>query len=285
VRVEEGASALPAPATAEALTLQSIGAPHNVRLACQIRPERALTITRLLRPASTGPQAAQVEETDSAGVEKQLAVLFLDMRDFTELSHSRLPYDMVFILNEYFAATGSAITTHGGWIDKFLGDGLMAIFGQRHGVEAGCRQALRAARAIDLALDHINARLVSELGRPVRVGMGIHCGPLLLGRIGYGEAVDLTVVGNAVNVASRLETLAKEQGVQIMLSCDVAHNAGWRDCGSQTISVTVRGVAEPIEVIGVARGRDLPVTILASVEAEDDRLAPSATEPEHAHLP
>ena len=82
-----------------------------------------------------------------------MAVMFLDLRDFTQLSQSRLPYDVVFILNEFFAAAGSAIHTHGGWIDKFLGDGLLAVFGQRHGVEAGCRQALRAARAIDLALD------------------------------------------------------------------------------------------------------------------------------------
>ena len=143
-------------------------------------------------------------------MEKPLAVMFLDLRDFTQLSQSRLPYDVVFILNEFFAAAGSAIHTHGGWIDKFLGDGLLAIFGQHHGVEAGCRQALRAARAIDLALDHVNAKLGAEIGRPLRVGMGIHAGPLLLGRIGYGEAVDFTVVGNAVNVASRLE--ARGQG-------------------------------------------------------------------------
>jgi adenylate cyclase len=284
VRVEEGASTLGPPTVAEAMTLHSIGAPQNVRLACQIRPERSLTITRLLRPASTGPQAADLQESDSAGVEKSLAVLFLDMRDFTELAHSRLPYDVVFILNEFFAATGSAITSHGGWIDKFLGDGLMAIFGQRHGVEAGCRQALRAARAIDLALDHVNARLVSELGRPLRVCMGIHCGPLLLGRIGYGEAVDLTVVGNAVNVASRLEAMAKEKGVQIVVSCDVARNAGWLECESQTMTVTVRGVADPIEVIGVARGRDLPVTILTSAAGEDDKHSQSAERPEHAEV-
>ena len=118
-----------------------------------------------------------MQEADSAGVEKPLAVMFLDLRDFTQLSQSRLPYDVVFILNEFFAAAGSAIHTHGGWIDKFLGDGLLAIFGQRHGVEVGCRQALRAARAIDLALDHVNAKLGAEIGRPLRVGMGIHAGP------------------------------------------------------------------------------------------------------------
>ena len=152
--------------------------------------------------------------------------MFLDMREFTQLSRSRLPYDVVFILNEFFAAAGSTIHTHGGWIDKFLGDGLLAIFGQQHGVETGSRQALRAARAIDLALDHVNAKLAMDIGRPLRVGIGIHAGPLLLGRIGYGEAVDLTVIGNAVNVASRLEGVAKEKGFQIVMSAEVAEHAG-----------------------------------------------------------
>ncbi len=272
VRIEHGASTLPPPAFPEHFTLASIGAPHNVRLACQIRPSDSITVTRLLRPASTGPQSADLAETDSAGVEKSLAVMFLDMRDFTTLSQNRLPYDLVFLLNEFFAATGASIAAHGGWIDKFLGDGLLAVFGQRHGVEAGCRQALRAARAIDLALDHVNAKLATELGVPLRVGIGIHGGPLLLGRIGYGESVDLTVIGTAVNVASRLESLAKERGVQIVVSKDAARYAGWRDVeAGASETVTVRGVTAPVEVIYVARGRDLPVSILADTEGEDDR--------------
>ena len=197
--------------------------------------------------------------------------MFLDLRDFTQLSQSRLAYDVVFILNEFFAAAGSAIHTHSGWIDKFLGDGLLAIFGQHHGVEAGCRHALRAARAIDLALDHVNAKLGTELGRPLRVGMGIHAGPLLLGRIGYGEAVDMTVVGNAVNVASRLQSVAKEQAVQIVMSAEVASHAGCLEETGPLLIVKVRGVPEPMQLIGVARGRDLPASILIAGEGEDDR--------------
>ena len=271
VRIEEGSSSLDAPRFPEAFTLAGIAAPENVRLACQIRPHGPLTVTRLLRPASTGPQAADLQESDSAGVEKSLAVMFLDLRDFTQLSQNRLPYDLVFIMNEFFAATGSAIVTHGGWIDKFLGDGLLAIFGQRHGVEAGSRQALRAARAIDLALDHVNAKLASEIGRDLRIGIGIHAGPLVLGRIGYGEAVDLTVIGSAVNVASRLEALAKEHACQIVLSREVADKAGWKDASAKSMTVTVRGVDGSLEVICIARGRDLPASILAAVESELER--------------
>ena len=150
-----------------------------------------------------------------------------DLRDFTRFSESRLPFDVVFVLNEFFGVVGSAISEHGGWIDKFLGDGLLAVFGQRSGIEIGCRQALRTVRAIDLALDHINAKLEAEIGRPLQVGIGIDAGPLLVGRIGYGEAVDFTVIGNAVNVASRLEAQAKQKGLQVMLSREVAKQAGW----------------------------------------------------------
>lgn len=282
VRIDDGVGDLVAPTYPEAITLASIAAPKNVRLACQVRPDHSITVTRLLRPASTGPQAVDVLEADAAGAERPLAVMFLDLREFTQLSQSRLPYDVVFILNEFFAATGSAIHTYGGWIDKFLGDGLLAIFGQHHGVEAGCRQALRATRAIDLALDHVNAKLAAEIGRPLRVGMGIHAGPLLLGRIGYGEAVDLTVVGNAVNVASRLEALSKERDCQIVMSADVARNAGYLEDLPAPTTVNVRGVAEPMQIICVSRGRDLPVSILASQEDDEKPIPKNTAEMTHA---
>ena len=180
VRVDKGASTLPPATFPESVTLGSIGAPPNVRLACQIRPTDTLVVTRLLKAATAGPEAAELEEADSAGVEKQLAVMFVDLRDFTRFSEKRLPFDVVFVLNEFFAVIGSAIAEHGGWIDKFLGDGLLAVFGQHSGIEVGCRQALRTARAIDLALDHINAKLAVEIGRPLQVGIGIDAGPLLL---------------------------------------------------------------------------------------------------------
>jgi adenylate cyclase len=273
VRVERGSYDLPPPVFPESVTLGSIGAPPNVRLACQIRPEHYLIVTRLLKADTTGPEGVEIEEANSAGVEKTLAVMFVDLRDFTRLSEKRLPFDIVYILNEFFGVVGEAITRHGGWIDKFLGDGLLAVFGQRDGVEAGCRQALRTARDIDLALDGINAKLEAELGHPLAVGIGIDAGPLLVGRIGYGENVDFTVVGNPVNVASRLEALTKEKGMQVMLSGEVARQAGWHPDASVVMQAEVRGVAAPLEVIGIGRGRDLPADVLAPTAAETEKPA------------
>ena len=264
VRVDDSAEQLPPPQYAESITLGAIQAPENVRLACQIRPMASITVTRLLRPGSTGPNAADLQEMDSGGVEKKLAVLYLNMREFTELSKKKLPYDLVFILNAFFNAAGSAVTANGGFIDRVAGDGLYAVFGQKHGVEEGCRQALRAARAIDLALDHVNAVLASEIPRPMQVGIGIHTGTLLLGRVGYGEAVDLTAIGPAVKIAHMLEGVAKAKACQIVVSEQAATLAGWPALDKSSADVQIEGASFP--VVTLARGRDMPAAILAGAK-------------------
>lgn len=277
VRIDEGIDALPPATFPEAVTLASIGAPPNVRLACQIRPRGPLTVTRLLRPSTTGPEAADAKELGSEGIEKPLAAFVLDLRDFTRLSQKKLPHDVVFMLNEVFTAAGSAIAVHEGWIDKFIGDGLLAVFGEKHGIEVGCRQALRAARDIDLALDHINAKMEAEFGRPLRVGIGIEAGQLLMGRIGYGPNVDMTVIGSAVNVASRFEAIAKDKGAQIVISREVARLAGWTPAPELVSKVDVRGVSEPLEIVAILRGRDLPASLLASMHDADERVVGRAS--------
>ena len=125
------------------MTLAGINAPADVRLACQIRPLHAHH-----GHAAGGAAARRVvgrtqPPSHAQGIERTLAVLFLDTRGFTSISEARLPYDVVFILNRLFAAVGEAIRSHGGKIDKYLGDGLMAIFGTEAGedgrVPAGAR--------------------------------------------------------------------------------------------------------------------------------------------------
>ena len=261
VRVDAGLEIQAPPQFVEAIALGSIQAPVSVRLACQLRPKGKISVTRLLRPASTGPSAAGLPEAESDGVERILALMFLDVRNFTGMMEHKLPYDVVYILNEFFAATGKAIAGHGGTIDKYLGDGLLAVFGRTGGPEQGCRQALQAARAIDLALDYVNAQLEDELPRPIEIGIGIHAGPLLLGRIGWGESVDMTVIGHTVNAASRLEALTKEKKCQIVISRDVAQYAGLA-VPDEGEAIQVRGIAEKIQIVPIKRGRDLPPHIL-----------------------
>ena len=114
---------------------------------------------------------------------------------------------------------------------------------------------------IDLALDYVNAQLEDELPRPIEIGIGIHAGPLLLGRIGWGESVDMTVIGHTVNAASRLEALTKEKKCQIVISRDVAQYAGLA-VPDEGEAIQVRGIAEKIQIVPIKRGRDLPPHIL-----------------------
>jgi adenylate cyclase len=197
VRVGHGAAHLPAPAPDEARVLARIGASEDVRLACQLRPTHDLAVVPLL-PASAGPQDVSIPVNPGLGIEREVAVLFADLRAFTRLSEGRLPYDVVFVLNQYFRATGEAIEAQGGRVDKFIGDGIMALFGVDQDPRAACRQALAAARAMGLALEQLNQELAHDLPEPLRIGIGLHVGPAILGDMGYGRASSLTAVGDTV---------------------------------------------------------------------------------------
>lgn len=257
VRVDSGGESLPPPAPPEAATLKRIGAPANIRLACQLRPTGTIGVTRLVTPSDTAAARAGHGHGDADGVEKPVAILFLDVRGFTSLTEHRLPFDVVFLLNQFFAGVGEAIRAHGGWIDKYLGDGLMAVFGRDSGIGAGCREALAAARDIDLALDELNRRLATEVGGGLRIGIGIHAGPVVIGRIGDSAAAAMTVVGRTVNEASRLESLTKDKGCQLILSRRVARHADLDLTGARIETVELRGAASKIDVVIVARARDL----------------------------
>jgi adenylate cyclase len=257
VGVESGLDGLPPATAAEAMTLAGINAPPHVRLACQIRPRRAITVTRLVAPPARRAGQRSVA-AEMQGVERNLAVLFLDTRGFTAISEARLPYDVVFILNRLFAEVGEAIRKHGGRIDKYMGDGLMAIFGTTAGENAGCRQALRAAADIDIALDRLNHEIMDEIGQPLRIGMGIDVGPLVLGHIGHADTAMVTVIGSTVNAASRLEALTKEKGCQLIVAADVLARAGLAADPFAREELMIRGFSAARTVALIARARDLP---------------------------
>lgn len=266
VRIEEGGHALPLPDFAEAVTLGAVGAPEHVRLACQIRPQQPLAVTRLVAPQARRAQTRTARGHSDQGVEKTVAIMFLDVRGFTKLSDRQLPYDVVFLLNRFFGAIGEAIASEDGWIDKYMGDGLLAVFGRDSGPDTGCRAALAAAAKIDAALDRLNAELESEAHPKLRIGIGLHVGQLVIGRIGHPDSASLTVIGRAVNVASRLEALSKEKGCQLVVSGDLARTASLQVKGIPTEHVTVRGASEALEVLLVSRA-----SLLASRMPSPDR--------------
>ena len=175
VRVRAEAGSIDPPGEAERRVLRRIRATSNVRLACQLRPKGKVEVTPLLPPfayAMDGRRRVDVAQ----GREREIAIMFTDIRGFTALSEGRLPYDVVFILNRYFAAVGRSVESAGGRIDKFLGDGVMALFGIDDGAQGGSRGALAAARMISERMDELNASLHDELDEPLRIGIGIHTG-------------------------------------------------------------------------------------------------------------
>ena len=160
------------------------------------------------------PRSATARATIATGASATIAVLFADLRGFTRLAERKLPYDVVFFLNRYFEAVGGAITDVGGIVNQFTGDGVMALFGVDTGPEEGCRQAVRAAAAMVARVHELSRTLADDLATPLRLGIGIHAGPTVVGQMGYATTTYLTAVGDTVHVAARLEALTKEYGVR-----------------------------------------------------------------------
>ena len=250
VRVTHGFSALPVASAAEQRVLHQVGAPPNVRLACQLRPTRDLSIVPLL-PASAQARDGYAQPSYLAGQERTIAVLFADIRTFTAIAEQKLPYDLVFLLNSYFEAAGEAIVTAGGIVDKFIGDGVMALFGVESGPEEGSRQALAAAKAMAEQVDALSQRLAEELAAPLKIGIGIHCGPAVVGRMGYSSSVHLTAIGDTVNVASRLQDATKEFGCQLVISEQAVKQSGLNAERFACHELTVRNRREPLTVFAI----------------------------------
>ena len=242
VRVGEGAGALAPPSAEEAKVLHRISAPDGVRLACQLRPVGDLEVTPLLPAAATAQDGFQ-RPGYLQGQEREIAVLFADMRGFTELSANKLPYDIVFVLNRFFGAMGQAVQESGGRLDKFIGDGVMALFGIETGADEGCRDALAAARSMARKLEELNESLAGDLPRPMRIGVGIHVGPVIVGEMGYDDVKNLTAIGEVVNIASRLETMTKEFDAQLVVSEEVARRGNVDRNVFAAREVEVRGLA------------------------------------------
>jgi adenylate cyclase len=257
VRVRSEIGSLDPPGPEEARVLRRIGALPNVRLACQLRPRGAVEVTPLLPPFAHAVDG--LRRVDFAqGSEREIAILFADIRGFTGLAEGRLPYDVVFVLNRYFAAMGRAVETAGGRVDKFIGDGVMALFGIESDARAACREALAAARLMGQQLEELNRSLRAELDQPLRIGIGIHVGPTIVGEMGYGNATTITAIGDAVNTASRLETLTKTYGCQLVVSEETVLRAGLDLSTFPRHEIEIRGKRDMLAVRTVASAASLP---------------------------
>ena len=217
IRIDQNLTQLEPPRKNERRILRTIGAPENIRLACQAYPKIDLNVSPLLS-ADANFQESYFEQKYTYGSDREICILFADLRAFTKMSEKKLPFDIVFILNQYFKLMGQIIENNGGYLDKFIGDGTMALFGIEEGPKEGSRNAINAATKMNDELKKLNESLINDLPFPLKMGIGIHTGNVIIGKMGYKHAKNLTAVGDAVNTASRLESLTKELKSQIIIS-------------------------------------------------------------------
>ena len=193
------------------------GMEDSIRLACQTRIKGPVTVRRLVMDDLDADLA--IHQQDKAGREQPLAILFSDIRGFTDFSERHLPYDVIHILNRYFQEMGAAVLDNHGYIDKYVGDGLMALFGVNEcDASANCNNAISAAFQMIQSLDKVNRYLKQNFDESFEIGIGIHYGSVVLGNIGHRDKVQYTAIGDTVNVASRIEEQTKHANTPILIS-------------------------------------------------------------------
>ncbi len=257
IRITAGGDTLAPPSDKELAVLKRVGAAGETRLACQLHPITDLSVVPLL-PAKASASHSFSRPGYLQGQEKNIAILFADLRSFTKFSEHKLPYDVVFVINQYFRHMGEAIEKSGGHLDKFIGDGVMALFGLEDSPELSAKKALSAAQAMAKELEIMNQNLKSDLGEPLRIGIGVHMGSVIVGEMGYGKATSITAIGDAVNTASRLEAMNKDYGSQLIFSDRVSRAAGFSG-SSQQEEVMVRGRKDALAIHVIQNAKDLEI--------------------------
>jgi adenylate cyclase len=258
VLVTKGLEQLPAPGGLEAKALERIGATPGMRLACQIRPTADVAVLPLL--------AADANAADGAirggleGSERLITIVFVDLRGSTSLAEAKLPYDTLFILNQFFHEMTQALLATNGHYSQFTGDGLMALYGlYAADPKIGPADAVRCAREMLERLEQLNYRLRGDLREPLRIGIGIHHSEAIVGAMGPPRSQVITAIGDAVNTCARLESLTKEYGCSVVISRQAAVAAGLNLTDHKMHEAPVKGRREPVQFYALQTPAELQI--------------------------
>ncbi|QUS38767.1 adenylate/guanylate cyclase domain-containing protein [Tardiphaga alba] len=256
IRVTSDLAVLPEPSARESFVLSRLGTDGDpaIRLACQLHPTADLAFVQLLAPHASSANAHATHPA-RIGQERYLVCMFIDMRGSTMLAEKRLPYDTVFIVNRFLAAVSQAVVASGGKPNQFIGDGELALFGLNCDPQTACRQALRAAAMIADNIDELNQALQHDLPQPLRFGIGIHGGEVIVGDIGYRDNMVFTALGDPVNVAARLQDMTKSLSCDAIVSEGVFASAGVDVETLPAHDLPIRGRVAPIKVRAVSDTR------------------------------
>ena len=255
VKIVSGLEGITKPNAHENKIIERLGFDSDVRLACQLKPTQNLSVLPLINPETKHVKART--PVGLSGKEKETVVVFIDLRDFTKLSESKLPYDVVYILNKYYSVCGEIIERNKGRLDKFIGDGIMAIFDGSDQLNENCKNSMKAATEISKSIKVLNNQMKSDFSEELRFGIGIHVGNTIVGMMGYGETVTETVVGDNVNIASRLEELNKKYKTELVVSKDVLDSAKINKKQFTSEKIKIRGRSGELEIYSLEHAYNL----------------------------
>lgn len=246
IRVVSAAADLPAPNAQERMTLEGIGAPADIRLACQLRPTADVTVAPLVAPRMRANKATQFDAAVADGIEIDVTAMFVDMRESTRLASGVLPYDALFIFDRYIQCVTSAIHDHGGRITSIAGDGIMSVFGEGDDPAGATRAAFHAARDLWEQTDALSGELMGDLQTPLKLGIGIHAGLSVLASRGAGAG--LQFLGNTGNLAAKLEACSKMLDCTLVASDTALARLGDMQAAPDLVTVPIGGYDQPMQV-------------------------------------
>ncbi len=224
VEIVQGREHLSPPGKEEQAVARRLRFAPGVRLGCQARVHGDVSVRRLVQENGEKSEVASLyvvgPETGTTGVEKEIHIMFADIIGFTAFSENLLPYDVIHVLNHFFHSMGEVISRHGGHIDTYLGDGFMARF-EGESPRRGALRAVQAGLEMLEEIEKLRPYLQELFHKDFAIRIGLHFGDVVAGTVGAAGRKKTTIIGDAVNVASRIEAANKQLGTHFLVSADI----------------------------------------------------------------
>ena len=231
--------------------LEQTVAHRTAALKAEIEERKQLEHVRRTLGLHVGPKVAEqilARKGRVGGTEQRVTVMFVDIRSFTARAAHLKPHEVVSFLNDFLRAMVQVVEIeHGGVINKFLGDGFMALFGVDSDQRDHADKALAAGHDLERKLERLNSNLTRRGEKPIRIGIGINSVRVIVGSIGSPERMEFTVIGNTVNIASRIQALNKTLGTTLLLSRATRDSLRQRFALRALPLQSIEGVERPLE--------------------------------------